>query len=548
MNTSLVSQLQEDYLRCKICFQPFTSPKALPPCLHTYCENCLRGYIYSRNYDRAGSFPCPECRREVEIPDGGVACFPDNHMVVSLQDTVAQSGLDDSVLSDRSPQPSAPPPAPTNNTTNNVNLNLNYQGTISVNNTHNQTGERTVRPQPTQTGDRPPRPVRPQPTQMVDALSCRTLVSPPASSRTPRRSTSSLRSPGTPASTPTPRLYPVLPTSVTELSVPEPQTPVRRETGPRRPAPPPPPVRPRAVDLPPAAIPVVYNRFGAILCFGQFGNGLTDFTTPIGMVISPHGYVVVSDQKDNRIMIFEKLGKLRSILSTDGKIQDIAMNSKGHIVCANTKIANALAISYDMNGKVVSTYGNHYTHEKPHGIAVTRRDNLIVSTLETKLVYCLSDEGRMLQKFKAKSRDGLGLNKPLYVATNFNEDMIVSDEGNNCVRVFNKIGGLKFQIGGKPSHKLGSLRHPRGVATDPKGNIIVADSGNHRVQLFNSSGKFLDVLVEIKREGPGCELKPQNVAVQGDKMVVMVVGPQFAQLRVFSYHPDTAKYHPCACQ
>ncbi|CAG5132991.1 unnamed protein product [Candidula unifasciata] len=88
--TSLRSQLREHYLTCSICFNSFIRPKALP-CLHTFCEGCLRDYIVSRGYESSGNFPCPVCRTDITMPASGVGGFPDNYLMTSLSDTIENS-------------------------------------------------------------------------------------------------------------------------------------------------------------------------------------------------------------------------------------------------------------------------------------------------------------------------------------------------------------------------------------------------------------------------------------------------------------------------
>lgn len=58
---NIVERIQDSFLSCSICFQPYNRPKALP-CLHTFCEGCLRDYITSR-FEDTGQFPCPLCRQ-----------------------------------------------------------------------------------------------------------------------------------------------------------------------------------------------------------------------------------------------------------------------------------------------------------------------------------------------------------------------------------------------------------------------------------------------------------------------------------------------------
>ena len=79
---SLRSKIREDHLTCTICFNNFTHPKALP-CLHTFCEGCIRDFVMGRGFDVQGQFPCPVCRLEIPIPSGGISAFPVGYIMWS---------------------------------------------------------------------------------------------------------------------------------------------------------------------------------------------------------------------------------------------------------------------------------------------------------------------------------------------------------------------------------------------------------------------------------------------------------------------------------
>lgn len=84
---SLKEKLQEEFLSCKICLEPFIKPKALP-CLHSFCEHCLRDYVRRHPGEKPGHFPCPMCRKDTHIPANGIGDFQDNFLLLSLSDTL----------------------------------------------------------------------------------------------------------------------------------------------------------------------------------------------------------------------------------------------------------------------------------------------------------------------------------------------------------------------------------------------------------------------------------------------------------------------------
>ncbi|XP_066286234.1 E3 ubiquitin-protein ligase TRIM56-like [Branchiostoma lanceolatum] len=70
----------DDSTQCTICFYTFKNPKVLP-CLHTFCEHCLREWVQKNDGD---TFPCPICRQLVPLPQNGVDGLKDNFFIASL--------------------------------------------------------------------------------------------------------------------------------------------------------------------------------------------------------------------------------------------------------------------------------------------------------------------------------------------------------------------------------------------------------------------------------------------------------------------------------
>ncbi|KAK7087230.1 tripartite motif-containing protein 2-like [Littorina saxatilis] len=65
---------RREALTCSLCLEIYTSPKLLP-CSHSFCVKCLQDLT---THLKSGSFPCPQCREQVTVPQGGVASFQYN--------------------------------------------------------------------------------------------------------------------------------------------------------------------------------------------------------------------------------------------------------------------------------------------------------------------------------------------------------------------------------------------------------------------------------------------------------------------------------------
>jgi len=103
-------------------------------------------------------------------------------------------------------------------------------------------------------------------------------------------------------------------------------------------------------------------------------------------------------------------------------------------------------------------------------------------------------------------------NEPTGIAVNaLNGNLVVPDEGNNRVQIFNEKGEYLSQFGTLGSGN-GQFNQPRGAAVDSKGNIWVIDTGNSRVEKFNEKGEYLSQF-GTKGTGNGQFTTPKNLAV-----------------------------------
>jgi len=68
-----------EVLSCPVCRRLFKNPKYLP-CFHSYCEECLEKMVVK------SKIACPECRKEVKVPEGGVKNLVNNFFINRLID------------------------------------------------------------------------------------------------------------------------------------------------------------------------------------------------------------------------------------------------------------------------------------------------------------------------------------------------------------------------------------------------------------------------------------------------------------------------------
>ncbi|XP_038056013.1 tripartite motif-containing protein 3-like [Patiria miniata] len=83
-----VWKISQGHLECSICCCLFKDPKMLD-CLHSFCLKCLKEMM-SKQKPEAEKIICPVCRRETQVPDGGLQSLASSFFLSSLVDEVKQ--------------------------------------------------------------------------------------------------------------------------------------------------------------------------------------------------------------------------------------------------------------------------------------------------------------------------------------------------------------------------------------------------------------------------------------------------------------------------
>ncbi len=479
----VAGQLEEDYLTCQICFDIYQQPKALP-CLHSFCLECLDLFIEAKkltNQD-ATSFSCPICRRDIDIPADGAKGFFDNHILISLADTLANLSIqqDDAEWEDITE--------------------------LLISNEGEQQEEDIYRD-----------------TLLLSALQTDTNVMDQfvAPSAPPDECTSIHRNKtGSPRTSASPSAHPDDSRSIQRPRTGRPETASRRIGMPD--------LKSIADDV--HALP------GFICSFGQFGYSFNDMTYPIGLAITSDGYVIVSDQRDNRILVYDILGNFCNQFQCGENVRTITTGEDGDsIIIAVSNIGQAPVHRYKLNGTKVQTLGNIPGSEHPHGIAYSKKLGVVVSMLDSCVIYTLNMNGKLLQKFGTKGDDITNIMTPYHVTINPKGDILVSDCACHAIKVFSHVGNCLFHFGGSLNDPQ-ELCHPKGLCLDSNGNVIVADFGNHCVKRFSPTGSLIDKVIEFPQVEPVNQLRPINVALYEDKIVVLVVGVYNANIIVCHYN------------
>lgn len=233
----------------------------------------------------------------------------------------------------------------------------------------------------------------------------------------------------------------------------------------------------------------VQRRFGRDLCPKLY--------RPIGLTQRLDGSFVTADVRTNRVYVYDRHG----LLSRDFAIvhqyvlhQGLAVTLSDQIVLPCTAAGRSLLAYYTPDGSYVGcTFLPVDTHVS--GIAVNSQNKMLVADVTNRCVHVLHERRRVLRSFQLPSAPGeTEPPVPQGVCTAVDDQIVVTDSANHCVKVLDSEGKLRAQFGTRGS-RPGQFERPMGVCVDSRGRFLVADSDNYRVQLFDRHGRFLHFVV-----------------------------------------------------
>ena len=96
-----------------------------------------------------------------------------------------------------------------------------------------------------------------------------------------------------------------------------------------------------------------------IKTLGQFGFGMFDLHTPIGIAVAHDGNtILVSDQSKSRILIYYLDSEMMlGFIKCEGEIKDLAISTMGHVLVATNKTGVNLANAYTLDGYKIASLG-----------------------------------------------------------------------------------------------------------------------------------------------------------------------------------------------
>ena len=254
-----------------------------------------------------------------------------------------------------------------------------------------------------------------------------------------------------------------------------------------------------------------------------------ELSPPSGLCLTPEGNILLADDFNHRIQIYDPQFKLISSFGQKGKEQGqlqypkgIAVDKEGDIFVADSW--NHRIQKFDSQGKQLLTFGSCGDGKgelnEPYDILVDSSGILIVIERYNHRIQFFDSQGKSLgwvgqrgtileEELADNYETPLNLlapplfEFPTSIATDSRGNYFITDSGNHRIRKFDK----KWQeilTFGEQGNEPGKFQYPLCVSIAANDLLYIADLNNNRIQIFTSFGQYVSAVEheDIPLEAP----------------------------------------------
>jgi len=236
------------------------------------------------------------------------------------------------------------------------------------------------------------------------------------------------------------------------------------------------------------------HRYDLLHFWGGRGKAHGKFKEPCDVAISKKTReVAVVDQKNKRVQLFDSGLDYLTAFGQKGPAKklrpptSVAFTNTGKLIV----IASSAMYCFNENGQFLNSITNKHVKD-PFQLTITCDDLMVVSDRGDNSVKVLSPEGtELVQSFSASDCD-----ESPWIAVCHQNVFFVSYPLTHVVKVFSKGGEFLYDIGSEKSGD-GHLSKPLGLAIDKFNNLVVCDGNDSDLKVFTLDGKFLNRIIPL---------------------------------------------------
>ena len=126
----------------------------------------------------------------------------------------------------------------------------------------------------------------------------------------------------------------------------------------------------------------------------------------------------------------------------------------------------------------------------PHGVCYSKNNTLIISDVGNDCLRLIDDSGNFIEKIGRSGRSGGQFKEPSAVTVDNNNYILVCERDNQRVQKFTSLGKYVTKFGQKTLISS-LLSDPMGIAVSSDGNVAVSDWDKSQIVFFTQNGKHI---------------------------------------------------------
>ena len=231
-----------------------------------------------------------------------------------------------------------------------------------------------------------------------------------------------------------------------------------------------------------------------VLSFGKEGSGEGMFMYPVGVAVTAKDEVVVADDQNHRVQVFDSNGTLLRTFGHQGEKAGEFMYPTGIVIDKGRNIFitewgyHRVQI-FSWEGRYIASFGRQGSLDSklshPWGLPLDSAGNVIVADTGNKLIKIFTPDGKFVMKIGEQG----SFSFPIH-CVQCGEYFIVSDSTEHCIKVFNREGHFQYKFG-KKGEGNGEFNQPCFLSVTQSKHLLVCERYNYRIQVFELDGKFV---------------------------------------------------------
>jgi tripartite motif-containing protein 71 len=224
---------------------------------------------------------------------------------------------------------------------------------------------------------------------------------------------------------------------------------------------------------------------------------------PAGVAVDVQGNVYISDPTNDRIVKFDRTGKVVTMWGSrgtgDGQFMfvrpdrpeqfmgSLALDNQGHVYVSDAR--NNRVQKFDANGKFLAKWDDPADAITMSSITIDGQGNLYVDT-EATGIHKLDPNLKLLGIWGRVTASDGSMNPGSLEAIDRQGNFYAVDFGKPSIQKFDGNRTL-LMTWGSEGNGDGQFTHPTGIAFDSHDNIYIVDVAGGRIQEFDAQGKYL---------------------------------------------------------